>query len=205
MSIKPQPLIGGGSAAAPAIVQSAFNGGANIQGVVFGTAPKAGNLLIAFCNGNASNAGAGWNGPYLQDGGGVDFLYLYWKIAGSGESTAQNPVNAANQNCIGIYEISGTNVPSLASFFNTNSAAPAISLSASHAASVVVGVCINTSTTDVPTGIVGATADGTANNGSNRSIAGFHIIGPAAGYQSNVVTVNYAGAHNISMAGAAAG
>jgi hypothetical protein len=70
-------------------VQAAAEGvnGASVT-VTLGTAPTAGNLLVAWANSDAlvSIGGTGWTaGPVVIDGNGA---YAWWKIAGAGEPSA---------------------------------------------------------------------------------------------------------------------
>ena len=94
---------GGGynAGTAPTVVQSqagnsggATGGGA---GLTLGSAPINGNLLIAMTvNTPATTPGSGWT-LLASNTSGTDDGYIYYKVAGAGESTTQAPLDATER------------------------------------------------------------------------------------------------------------
>lgn len=188
----------GGGGSNPAIVQSGFAAG-SISGVTLGTAPTAGNVIIAFMAGSSGTAGTGWN-LFFTDNGGVSQTTAYWKVAGVSESATQNPLPSPGTCAIGMYEVSGN---PFAAVVGLDTAGTSITKAvvSPRSTDLIIGCVFDESTGVLPTGFTGATADGTATNGSSRSVAGFHIGSPSAG--SNSITANWATSHNLRFAGIA--
>jgi hypothetical protein len=187
------------SGAAPNIVQSGFNAGAAISGVTLGAGPAQGNLLIGFCFSGALTAPAGWN-KFFTDNGGTNSTNVIWKIAGAGEPATQalstTNINAA----MGVYEMTN-GAWSLATGkdqFNVNTLT--INQTAFFTSGLIIGVVGSESNgANVPTSIVGATADATA-AGTTFSMGGFHLTPVLAGLNANAITGNFAGLNSVRMA-----
>lgn len=105
------PSGGGGSGydpgTVPSVVQIAHSTSA-VNGVVMGSAPTSGNLLVALCFNSASNViGSGWT-KYFENTTGTDWGTVAYKVAGASESTTQSPMSTTSTSagCV-IWEISG--------------------------------------------------------------------------------------------------
>jgi hypothetical protein len=187
---KPQPYGGSGGAAAVSVVQSAVNAGAAIDSVNFGQAPKQGNLLVAFVGGGVPGAGAGWTQETRTDGGGSTYTFIYYKIAGAGESVTQQPVNATGNFAMAVFEIADGNPGNY--YFNdpggTNTGT--IDITVFAASNIIIGAAMSDGSANLPTGIVGATGGATAASGT-RSVQAFQEANPAVALGGQAVTVTW--------------
>lgn len=77
-------------------------------GVVFGSAPTAGNLLLAMVMdfGSSTINGTGWTG-LVANGAAADGFGFGFKIAGVSESTTQTPTTDTNAGSLAVWEVSG--------------------------------------------------------------------------------------------------
>lgn len=91
----------------PTIVQSAVSGVSIASGVLLGTQPVEGNLLIAIVmdSGSSQINGSGWTQLHSENASGDGFGYGY-KIAGASESTTQEPTTDGNSGIVAVWEIS---------------------------------------------------------------------------------------------------
>ena len=185
------------AASGPAIVQSGFS--SDGTGVVtLGAAPTQGNLLVAFIGSNSlSSPSSGW-AAVNEASSGTDYGIIAFKVAGASELAAQAPVGAA-AGCVALYELSNA-APGLNSLVHITSNSVEVDVVTAKAGGVVIGAFEREAGTDLPTGITGATADGTA-TGNSRSVAGFHISPATAA--TNAIVAAYAASgetHGMAMA-----
>lgn len=100
---------GGGGGSTPAVVQVKSAIGAT-SAVTLGTAPTAGNMLLAICthwNTLSTFVNAGWNLIDSNNGAVTDGFIIAAKYAIPGESATQTPFPAASSMSTTIFEISG--------------------------------------------------------------------------------------------------
>lgn len=188
----------GGGGVNPAIVQEITDTG-NIQGVTLPAPPTNGNLLIAIAACFNGNPSANWFRYAVDNGGALYTTFVYWHLVGPGEPAIQNPLANIGTAGISMYEISN-GAPSFWNFADNGAAAGTVNIDAFLSTGLIIGCAINEQTNDLPTSIVGATADSTASAGA-ISVAGFHIAAPAKGVAANAVTVTYAANRNKRLTG----
>ncbi len=163
----------------PTVVQSGHDVAGNKQ-ITLGSAPINGNLLIAMTvNTPATTPGSGWT-LLASNTSGTDDGYIYYKVAGAGESTTQAPL-AANEapGCMVIWEINGQ-----AATWLVQVAMEAEQVTSVYAFSPVMGPLDQKllflgfigliSTAGNFTGTYGVVQDQLVNTGSTRQVFGGH-------------------------------
>jgi hypothetical protein len=102
--------VGGGGGTSPAIVQSALLVSSSATGsVTLGSAPTAGNMLIALGTRWQStiNTGSGWTFLVNQGAQANDIGSIWYKIVGAGESATQTWASNTTGWAMAVYEVSG--------------------------------------------------------------------------------------------------
>ena len=127
---------------------------------------------------------SGWTSINTSNAG-TDYATIAFKIAGASESTTQTPFSNTGAGSVGIYEIATAGY-SFNAITDASSETPNANLTVQRAGGMIIGAFARPNTT-LPTGITGATADGTSN--TNSSIAGFHVAAPVAG--ANDISASY--------------
>lgn len=189
--------------AAPTLVQAAaVNAGASIQGATFGAAPTNGSLLLAFVVGLVPTAGAGWTIEARSDNGGSTFTFMFYKIAGASESATQNPINAAGNAAIAIFEISSNSSPG--NYYFTDIAGGTtgtVTPPAFKANGLYVGGAFSDGSANLPTSITGATGGATSASGT-RSVQSFSKASPALALAGNAIQATWGASSNYRVVGA---
>jgi hypothetical protein len=179
-------------------VQAAVNAGASINTVTLGSAPTAGNLLVAFSQGgNSGTLGAGWQTGFAADGGGINLSFTTWKIAGSGESATQSPFTTAQASCITIFELANATVLR-PNYSDATTASATINADATGTQGLIIGAACAETVAVLPTSIAGATGGATA-TGTGNAVQLFSLASPLLGVAANLITVNYLAAHPIRL------
>lgn len=185
---------------APTIKQTAVAAGASITGATFGGAPTSGNLLVAIVGGGIPSPGAGWSLDSRGDNGGSTESRVFYKIAGASESATQNPASAGGNYGIAIFELSANATPAGPVYASsTGITTLSVVIPAFKTTGLLIGAAFSDGSTNLPSGITGATGGSTAN--TSRSVQAFSNAAPAQAVAGDTVTATWASSSNYRLVG----
>lgn len=181
---------GGGSPTVPNIVQEMTAiVSSGVGTVALGSAPTAGNLLVALTTHWATTvaAAAGWAKLYDQASASADIVSIFYKQAGSSEPAAQNFSSTSTSWDAALFEIHNAALPSLVSFDGVGSLSGTVATCNAGVPGSAIGIGLfmaqsRAAPTLTITGATGgSTASGTRANGSPSNCQSFSQTGLTAG------------------------
>lgn len=197
-------------AATPTIVQSVAAAGAGTIGVItLGSAPTAGNVLVALFShfGNdvaPSNpsAGNGWANLKQVNGVSHDGYAVFYKIVGNGETTAQTVFSTSPNGGICVWEIAGIAgqlfdvVGGQHDVNAANTVTQAVTTTGSN--ELILVMCVNTTAATLASSTGGGFVSDQTATGGSRAINAGHVLAPTAGTYSPTFT--YGGSTPVALA-----
>lgn len=202
------PPSAGGGLVQPSIVQVQAQCSTSTYAFTLGTAPVAGNILVAMCSHWSGSllANSAGNWTLLQNSNGVtnDGTGIAWKSCAPGESTTQTPFTNSptqNNNSV-IFEITdfqrGAPIDYTFAVKEQTGTSLSQALSLNSANSLIVGMFAQNLSSTLPT-VTNATSDATATNatgtnGGPRGVVAWHnatssvtSVTPTAAWASSTV------------------
>jgi len=191
---------GGGGGSTPSFVQVKSAIGASFA-VTMGTAPTAGNLLVAICThwNNLTGANTGWILIDNANGVSTDGYGTAWKVAFPGESTTQTPfTGGTGGQSTTIFEIANALLvaPMVRNFLKEVVASPmVVPLTAPRANNILIGMSAqggsNAAFTVASTGpsiTLDENITGTTGSNSPRRTQSFHSAVTTASQNCTITT-----------------
>lgn len=206
----------GSGAVAPTIVQSICAIDDTNATFTFGSAPSAGNALVAIVSHfSAGSFAAGWQLVAQNRTASLEYVDIFVRMAGPSEPTSQTLMTSINACSISAWELSGASgsAPGYTDILVDQTGTAVTVHQGAAAASLVLGhfSMAQATTTELPTLSGGVSADSTATapsgsgSGYGRSVASFHESFSSAGGVSATATYAHsqdANAATIMIAGA---